>query len=916
MMVGGILKKIVGTSNDRVLKLFRGPILRINDLENTYKPKTDDELRSCISQFKAEIANDRSLDDILPDVFAIVREAAVRTLGMRHFDVQLIGGMTLHQGKIAEMKTGEGKTLSATLPAVLNGITGKGVHIVTVNDYLARRDSEWMGQIYNFLGLSVGVVYSGMDEAAKKAAYAADITYGQNNEFGFDYLRDNMKFSSEDLMQRGHHFAIVDEVDSILIDEARTPLIISGPAEDSSELYYTINKIIPDLKESEHYEVDLKSKHPTLNENGIARVEELLKIDNLYDPNNIEIVHHTNQALKAHTGMTRDVDYVVKDGSIIIVDEFTGRLMPGRRWSDGLHQAIEAKEGLRIARENQTLASITFQNLFRLYEKLSGMTGTAATEAVEFKEIYKLEVVIIPTNRPLLRDDQSDVVFRTRTEKYNGVVDDIKDINKTGQPILVGTISIEQSEALARALAASDVAHNVLNAKHHSREADIVAQAGRLGGVTIATNMAGRGTDILLGGNPERLAADECGGDNESDDYKEALQKYIKICAEEKAQVLAAGGLFIMGTERHESRRIDNQLRGRAGRQGDPGVTRFYVSLEDDLMKRFGGDRIQQLMNKLGWEEGAAMDGRLISRSIESAQKKVERFHFESRKHVTEYDDVMNKQRQVIYNLRNRVLRSEGIRSEILSMMDDLLEDAVLAVCDEKKKPLEWDLDELRERCAFLFNEPEIRISEDGILSQQTIFDSAREQTKVHYANHVSEQEAALATLRSDYESRGIQIAISENSTRAFDFSYETFEQETLLEAIDKFWLQHLQEMDQLREGIGLRGYGQKNPKHEYQREGFLLFSQMLDRLKEAVVRRLCFSNAAELEVILQHIEEEQRRRAALEEQMSLTHEGAATSGSESISAAKETDTQRQPEEQRARLEAQKKARRRKNKKR
>jgi preprotein translocase subunit SecA len=911
MMVGNFLKKIVGTSNDRVLKSMRGDVLRINDLDRTYEPKTDDQLRNCISDFKVEVEKGRPLDEILPDVFAIVRQASIRTLEMRHFDVQLIGGMVLHQGKIAEMKTGEGKTLSATLPAVLNAITGKGVHIVTVNDYLARRDAEWMSKIYNFLGMSAGVVYSGMDEAAKKAAYAADITYGQNNEFGFDYLRDNMKFHAQDLMQRGHHFAIVDEVDSILVDEARTPLIISGPAEDSSELYFTINKIIPNLKEGAHYEVDLKSKQPTLNEDGIAKVEELLEIDNLYDPNNIEVVHHTNQGLKAHTTMTRDVDYVVKDGGIIIVDEFTGRLMPGRRWSDGLHQAIEAKEGLRIARENQTLASITFQNLFRLYEKLSGMTGTAATEAVEFKEIYKLDVVVMPTNKPLLRDDQSDVVFRTREEKYQGVADDIKEINKTGQPILVGTISIEQSESLAKALSKEDIEHNVLNAKQHAREADIVAQAGRLKAVTIATNMAGRGTDILLGGNPEKLAADEVGS-SEGPEFEEAFQKYKEICAREKEEVLEAGGLFIMGTERHESRRIDNQLRGRAGRQGDPGVSRFYVSLEDDLMKRFGGERIQGLMDKLGWEEGAAMDGRMISRSIEGAQKKVERFHFESRKNVTEYDDVMNKQRQVIYNLRNRVLRQDSLKDEIISMIDDLLEDAVLAVCDEKKKPLEWDFDELKERCEFLFNTDAFSTPQDTVITQQSVFDHLREQIKEHYQKHAEYQDASLQALRAEYDDK-IQIAISESSTRAFDFKQETFEQETLLEAIDKFWLQHLQEMDHLREGIGLRGYGQKNPKHEYQREGFLLFTQMLDRLKESVVRKLCYANAAELEEILKHIAEEQARRAAMEEQMKLTHEGAATSGSESVSGEDEED--KDPDAIRQKLAQQKRARRRKKKK-
>lgn len=645
-MLQYLIRKIFGTRNDRILKALWPQVILINSLEEKLKALSDSQLQAKTGEFRERISRGESLDSILNEAFAVVREAAKRTLNMRHFDVQLIGGMILHRGMISEMKTGEGKTLVATLAAYLNALSGKGVHVVTVNDYLAKRDSEWMGQIYRYLGLSVGVVYPGLKEAEKHAAYRCDITYGQNNEFGFDYLRDNMKFSAEETMQRGHNYAIVDEVDSILIDEARTPLIISGPAEDATDQYYVVNKIIPYLEKSKHFEIDLKSKQPTLTEEGTAKVESLLQVENLYDPNNIELLHHVQNALKAHTTMERDVDYVVKDGQVIIVDEFTGRLMPGRRWSNGLHQAVEAKEGLKIAQENQTLASITFQNLFRMYDKLAGMTGTADTEAPEFKQIYNLEVCVIPTNQPMIRDDMSDQVFRTRKEKYEAVIKDIAEFHASGQPILVGTISIEQSESLSKILRSRNIEHNVLNAKQHEREAEIVAQAGRFGAVTISTNMAGRGTDIVLGGNADFMAQAKTGTKDRSDPvYQEALAEFRQLCAAEREKVLKAGGLFIMGTERHESRRIDNQLRGRAGRQGDPGRSRFYVSLEDDLMMRFGGERMQAWMKTLGWEEGLAIDGRLISRSIEQAQKRVEGFHFEMCKYVTEYDDVMNKQR-------------------------------------------------------------------------------------------------------------------------------------------------------------------------------------------------------------------------------------------------------------------------------
>lgn len=903
-MIGPLVKKIVGTSNDRVLRSMKPAVLRINDLESKIKSLDDNALARQTQLFKERISNGEPLDNLLPEAFATVKEAASRVLGMSPYDVQLIGGIVLHQGKIAEMKTGEGKTLVATLPAYLNALSGQGVHIVTVNDYLARRDAAWMGRVFEFLGLSVGVVYNRMDDREKKKAYQADITYGQNNEIGFDYLRDNMKYSIDDMAQRGHHYAIVDEVDSILVDEARTPLIISGPAEDSSESYYAANEIVPKLVEGEHYEVDAKAKSVSLNEAGIQRSEELLGIENLYDPGNIELLHCVNQSLHAHTCKERDVDYLVIEGQVVIVDEFTGRAMQGRRWSDGLHQAIEAKEGLQIAKESQTLASITFQNLFRLYDKLAGMTGTAATEAAEFKEIYGLDVVVMPTNRPIRRDDQSDMVYRTRREKYNAVCDDIEEIHETNQPILVGTISIEQSEMISRELTKRKIKHEVLNAKHHEKEASIVAQAGRLGAVTIATNMAGRGTDIVLGGNPEWLAAEEVGVKDEEDSvYLDALDRHRKQCAKEKEQVLEAGGLFIMGTERHEARRIDNQLRGRSGRQGDPGVSRFYVSLEDDLMKRFGGERIQTMMSKMGWEEGAAIDGRLISRSIESAQKKVERYHFEARKNVTDYDDVMNKQRQVIYNLRNRILAMEGVRDEVLSMIEDLTEDMVLQVCDARQKPKDWDLEIIEERAHFLFSiKPSIR---NDVREPQAVFDAVREQARNYYLQHVAEQQGVLDELRAHYDR---QAANSSESVQVSseEFRFESVEQSTMLESLDHHWNNHLKEMDHLREGIGLAAYGQKNPKHEYQKEGFQLFSIMLDRLKETIVRTLCYGKLSRLEEIQSQREAEQKRREEMEEKLRMTHESVLDSAE---------DEDRDPEDQKAKIEAQKKARRKARKK-
>ena len=865
----GILRKILGTRNDRIVKSFKPLVEKVNSLEPKYEKMSDEELKDQTRIFKERLAKGETLNDIEAEAFAVVREASKRTIGLRHFDVQLIGGAVLHSGAIAEMKTGEGKTLVATLAAYLNALPGKGVHVVTVNDYLAKRDTEWMGRIYRFLGLTVGCVYSGMDEDAKREAYKCDITYGQNNEFGFDYLRDNMKFSKDDLMQRGHFYAIVDEVDSILIDEARTPLIISGPAEDSTELYISINMIIPKLNGEKDYKIDLQSKTPTLTEDGIKHVEELLSLDNLYDPKNIDIVHHVGQALRAHLTMKRDSDYVVKDGEVIIVDEFTGRLMPGRRWSNGLHQAVEAKEGVPVRRENQTLATITFQNLFRMYEKLSGMTGTADTEAMEFKEIYRLNVVTIPTNMPLIRDDQSDVIYRTREEKYNAVVDDIQEIHKTGQPILVGTITIEQSETISKMLKDKGIDHKVLNAKHHEKEAEIVAQAGRFGAVTISTNMAGRGTDIMLGGNPEFLAMEKAGTrDKEDPSFKAALEEFKVICEEEKEKVKKAGGLFIMGTERHESRRIDNQLRGRAGRQGDPGVSRCYVSLSDDLMKRFGGEKIQAFMSRLGWTEGLAMDGRILSRQIEGTQQKVERIHFDARKHITEYDDVMNKQRQVIYNLRSKILFNDDIREEIFGMIDDLIEDSIQNSFDDitKKNPT-INYDELSKRIEFLFNQ-KFELNKD--LDLQGLFDDIRNKAKAIYLDRVAilnEKFKALENLKtSDGESLNIRISESDNK----ELSFETVEQDTLLELLDHFWNEHLQAMDDLREGIGLRGYGQLNPLHEYQKEGFLLFKALIANLRETLIRRLYMYEVPDPAVLIAEIEAEQARRERIEEVMRM----------------------------------------------
>ncbi|SRR5579883_826391 len=820
-LVSQLARKVFGSKNDRELKRLKPLVQEINSLEPKFEKASADELRARLAHWRSKISpiEDREereevMLDALPEVFAIVREAAKRTLGQRHFDVQLMGGIVLHQGKIAEMKTGEGKTLVATLPAVLNALTGRGVHVVTVNDYLAKRDAEWMGQIYRYLGLSVGVIVHGLTDAERKKAYQCDITYGQNNEFGFDYLRDNMKYSLDDYVQREHHYAIVDEVDSILIDEARTPLIISGPSEESTETYYVVDRIIPLLRPEQHYTVDEKLRTVVLTEEGVAKVERLLGVDNLYDPRNINLLHHVNQALKAHTLFKRDVDYVVKDGEVIIVDEFTGRLMPGRRWSDGLHQAIEAKEGVKIESENQTLATITFQNYFRMYQKLAGMTGTADTEAAEFQEIYKLQVVVIPTNKPMIRVDYQDVVYKTEKEKFDAVIQEIVECHERGQPVLVGTVSIEKSERLSNLLKKTGIKHSVLNAKNHEREAEIIAQAGRYKAVTISTNMAGRGTDILLGGNPEFLAAAEAGTKDPNDPkYQQALAKYREICARERELVIKAGGLHVIGTERHEARRIDNQLRGRAGRQGDPGSSRFFLSLEDDLLRIFGADRLKGLMSKIGMEDGVPIEHRWITKAIENAQKKVEAHNFDIRKHLLEYDDVMNKQREVIYHRRRELLSGQPLKEDILDMADELVEEIVAAHTDPERDPEEWEWKALEDAFFKQFKfRPEFR--SDGRVPQ----------TPEELA------EMAKQRVRQVYEER----------EKAFTRPVmEQIEKIVMLQTLDSLWKDHLLSMDHLREGIGLRGYGQLNPLVEYQKEAFAMFEALMATMQRDVVEKM-----------------------------------------------------------------------------
>ena len=916
-MVEYVTKFLFGSRSDRLLRSLQPILVRTNDLEKRYTGLSDLDLRACTASFRERIARGESLESIEPEAYAVVREAARRALGMRHFDVQVLGGAVLHRGAIAEMKTGEGKTLVATLPAYLNALEGKGVHVVTVNDYLARRDAEWMGRIYSFLDLTVGTVVHSRRDAEKREAYGADITYGHNSEFGFDYLRDNMAFSLDRMYQRGHNFAIVDEVDSILVDEARVPLIISGPSEESTELYYKINQIIPHLKRDEHFQVEVKTKQPSLTEAGIARVEELLGIPNLYDPAHIHSLRHVDSALRAHHALQRDVDYVVQNGQVMIVDEFTGRILPGRRWSDGLHQAVEAKEGLRVASENQTLASVTFQNFFRLYKKISGMTGTAETEAAEFKKIYNLEVVVVPTNRKMVRADVTDSVFRTKKEKYDSIIKEISEAYAKGQPVLVGTVTIEQSELVSRLLKDAKVPHNVLNAKHHEREAEIVAQAGRYQSVTIATNMAGRGTDIVLGGNPEFLAhAEAKTRDRSSPIFTAALEKFKAQCAEEREKVVGAGGLFVLGTERHESRRIDNQLRGRSGRQGDPGRSKFMVSLEDDLMLRFGADRIQFLMQKFGWEDGASLEGGLISRSIETAQKRVEGYHFEIRKHLLELDDVMNKQRQVVYNLRARVLKAQALREELYSMIDDFLEDIVVTVCDDRVKPVNWDLNVVKERFQFLTNSP-LDLASDLRLDAQTLFDHVRTEARRIYDERAATQSGKLEELA---QLMSAEVAMWKESfsdvipvIQGQPLDFRSVEQEVFLETLDLIWREHLQEMDHLKEGIDLRAWGmQKNRLHEYQKEGFFIFQKMLGRLREEVLRKLYYYHSPDPKSFVAHIEAERKRREELAKQMQTVYTSPLGEGEEAAEGAAggKPGDGRSADAQRAKLEAQRKERR------
>ncbi len=907
-MLNNILAKIFGSQTERYVKAAQPIVESVNELEPEISALSDSRLREKTGEFKQRLQKSETLDDLLPEAFAVVREASRRTLGMRHYDVQLIGGKVLHEGRIAEMKTGEGKTLVATLPVYLNSLQSKGVHVVTVNDYLARRDAEWMGPIYKFLGLSIGVIQHEMDDSQRRAAYAADVTYGTNNEFGFDYLRDHMKYRLEECVQRGHHFAIVDEVDSILIDEARTPLIISGPSEESTDKYYRIDKIIPRLVREQDFKVDQKARTAVLLESGIEKAEKALGINNLYDPRNMDLVHHIQQALKAHTLFKRDKDYMVKDGGVVIVDEFTGRLMPGRRYSDGLHQALEAKEGVKIERENQTLATITFQNYFRMYDKLAGMTGTAETEATEFENIYELQVVVVPTNQALIRIEFSDVVYRTEREKFTAIVDEIRELSEAGRPVLVGTTSIEKSEKLSNLLKRRNIKHVVLNAKYHEKEAQIVAQAGKKSAVTIATNMAGRGTDIILGGNPdfearERLSSRgilspeelregriEIRGERDADSGEEAdssesqsavetiqeFERRLKAEIEELKpqwqadhdEIVELGGLHIIGTERHEARRIDNQLRGRAGRQGDPGSSRFYLSLEDDLLRIFGSDRISGLMQNLGMEEGVPIESKLITRQIERAQTQVEARNFEIRKHLLEYDDVMNKQREEIYRFRRDLLEGQEQREYVMEMAEDLLLDFLDEYARPDDDPEDWELDNLRVNLRRVFgielpDEIELidRISdEEGRYAFEPASESASSavsaKTPLSKASRPELENYLLYRIYKVYDDKEKEI-----TPKVMRF----FERMIMLQVIDQQWKDHLLAVDHLKEGIGLRGYAQRDPKIEYKRESFALFEDLTHRVKEESIRMLFLlrpvSEAEEKEILSDRARQAARRQ-------------------------------------------------------
>ena len=830
------LSKVFGTSNDREIKRILPLVEQTNRLESDLEALSDAGLKAKTAEFRQRLDNGEPLDDLLPEAFATVREASKRTLGQRHYDMQLVGGVVLHRGNIAEMKTGEGKTLVSTLPSYLNGLTRRGVHIVTVNDYLAQRDAEWMGQVHRFLGLSVGVIVHGLDEVGRKQAYGADIAYSTNNELGFDYLRDNMKFSLESCVQRELHYAIIDEVDSVLIDEARTPLIISGPSEENTQLYSVANRVIPRLslgtkgepskgiEETGDFWIDEKAHTATLTEDGIRKSEKLLGVPNLYDPEMLPAIHAVNQALIAHSLKKLDVDYVVRPGEdgkkeVVIVDEHTGRLMPGRRWSDGLHQAVEAKEGITVRSENQTLASVTFQNFFRMYERISGMTGTADTEAPEFAKTYDLNCVLVPTNRPMIRDDLADVVYKTRGEKLNAIADEIKARHETGQPVLVGTISIEASEVLSKRLKKRGIRHNVLNAKQHEREAEIVAQAGSKGTVTISTNMAGRGTDIVLGGNPEFLALARCGHDKDHPDYAHQLDHFRGHCVAERDEILESGGLHILGTERHESRRIDNQLRGRSGRQGDPGSSQFFLSLEDDLLRIFEADRVKQWWDRVGVEEGEAIENKLLSRVIENAQKKVEARNFDIRKHLLEYDDVPNRQRKAFYERRRQVLAEGDVHAEVIEMIEGTLVEILGEYWPAKGDPDEAVMDNLSGALEHQFG---VQFS-----SQEPPFCTD------HKPNTDRDDlgRALLDRLMAVYDAKArFCDELAEKHAEIGYPPFAWFERDILLRILDTQWKDHLHTMDGLREGISLRGYAQKDPKVEFQREGYQLFNEFEDR--------------------------------------------------------------------------------------
>ncbi|WP_405001374.1 preprotein translocase subunit SecA [Geochorda subterranea] len=891
----GLIKKVIDP-NEREVRRLRGIVAQVNDLEPTVSALPDEALRAKTAEFRERIQRGATLDELLPEAFAVVREVARRTLGMRPFDVQVMGAVVLHEGRIAEMKTGEGKTLVATMPVYLNALLGRGVHVVTVNEYLARRDAEWMGAIYRFLGLSVGVITHDMGFAERRRAYACDVTYGTNNEFGFDYLRDNMVWDVSQMVQRELYYAIVDEVDSILIDEARTPLIISGPAEESTEHYYTMARLVPRLVAGEDYTVDEKARTVALTEAGVARVEKMLGVDNLYDQQHFQLTHYLLQALRAHALFKRDRDYVVKDGQVIIVDEFTGRLMFGRRYSDGLHQAIEAKEGVPIQRESQTLATITFQNYFRMYEKLAGMTGTAATEEAEFQKIYGMDVVVIPTNKPMIRIDYPDLVYKTERAKLEAVVQEIEEMHRTGRPVLVGTVSIEKSERLSEMLTRRGIPHVVLNAKYHDKEAQIVAQAGKLGAVTIATNMAGRGTDIVLGGNPEYLARERLkargftddevaqavdrvrfanlrlgvdgraasadgvasGGAIEpaSDDgaarIDEAARLYVELLEQarretepEHRKVVELGGLHIIGTERHEARRIDNQLRGRSGRQGDPGSSRFYVSLEDDLMRLFAADWVRRFMDRLGWEEDQPIENMQLTRAIENAQKKVESRNFEIRRQVLAYDDVMNRQREVVYQQRRRVLTGQDLRESVLDMVARYVDALMATYADEKVHPEDWDLAQLAERIGDVINRP-------GAVSAQELEGLKRSELR----------ERLVELVRQAYQQREQRLGA---------VTMRQLERLVLLRVIDAKWIDHLRAMDDLREGIGLRAYGQRDPLVEYKMEAFNMFNAMIASIQEDALRYLF-----RVQLVSPEQEEEQARLRLRHLQLNRTEDGVS----------------------------------------